>query len=210
MEFWLSYNNGEEKLQLPVPPSSFEMSTGLKNTTVNVIDFGEVNIIGKRILKTISISTFFPNQQYSFCQYSGFPAPYDCVNQIEKWQETGKPIRLLITETDINHAMAIESFVYGERDGSRDVYFTLSLKEYRFLKVKSVGISLLKPSSAIPSLEERPVSKDIASEYIVRPGDTLWLIAKRTVGDGGKWKDIASKNSIDDPKRIYVGQRLSI
>ena len=44
-------------------------------------------------------------------------------------------------------------------------------------------------------------------EYTVRPGDTLWDIARRY---GTTVEAIARENSIPDPNRIYVGQVLRI
>lgn len=207
MEYWLIYSE-EEKLRLPVPPASFELQTGNNNTTVNVNSAGEVNIIGKKKLDSLSFSTFFPSKNYTFCQYNNFPAPYECVEMLKKWRDSGKPIRIIITDTDINHTVSIEGFNYGEKAGSRDVEFSLSLKEYRFLKVQSQE----KQQSAKTSekLKDRATTKTVPGEYIVKKGDTLYFIAKDIYQDGNKWRDIANKNGIKDPKSLKVGQRLLI
>ncbi|NMA75462.1 MAG: hypothetical protein GX963_15225, partial [Bacteroidales bacterium] len=110
MEFWLSFNNREEELQLPVPPASFTVTKGSLNKVVTTAQTaGQVNLLGKGkgLLTEIEFSGFFPNQEYSFCRYRGFPKPHNCVEMIERWRKSGKPIRLIITGTDINLAMAI-------------------------------------------------------------------------------------------------------
>ena len=43
--------------------------------------------------------------------------------------------------------------------------------------------------------------------YFVKPGDTLWKIAKQFKS---KVEDIAKINGIDDENKIYVGQQLYI
>ena len=48
MEFWLLQN--KDKLQLPVPPSEFEVSVGNMNETIVVENVGEVNLLGKGLL----------------------------------------------------------------------------------------------------------------------------------------------------------------
>ena len=132
MEFWLMQNT--EKLQLPVPPANYAIKRALNNSTVIVEGLGEVSFIGKPKLAEIpTIDSFFPNQAYSFCQYSTFPTPKECTDLIEKWMENGKSVRYLVTGTGINIECTIEDFQYGEQDGTGDVYFSLNLKEYKVI-----------------------------------------------------------------------------
>lgn len=47
-------------------------------------------------------------------------------------------------------------------------------------------------------------------QYTVKSGDTLWVIAQRTYGDGARWKEIADANGIRDPRTLKVGQVLTL
>ena len=134
MEFWIKTEN--EAIQLPVPPSDFEKAIGIDNSTTNIIGFGEVNILGKKKLSTIPIKTFWPNQQYDFCDCNVTLKPYEFVNKIEEIIDSLKPIQVIITGTPINMLCSIDNFTYGENDGSGDVYFTLDLKEYKNITIK--------------------------------------------------------------------------
>ncbi|MGB9225160.1 LysM peptidoglycan-binding domain-containing protein [Mycobacterium sp.] len=49
-----------------------------------------------------------------------------------------------------------------------------------------------------------------AATYTVEAGDTLWAIAERFYGDGGKYQAIADASSIENPDLIYPGQVLTI
>jgi dTDP-4-amino-4,6-dideoxygalactose transaminase len=60
MEFWLSFNNFAEKLQLPVPPAEFSLITGNLNETVNITDLGDITQIGGEALAEIELTSFFP------------------------------------------------------------------------------------------------------------------------------------------------------
>lgn len=204
MEFWLSYNNNAERLQLPVNPGEFTVSKANQNQTININNVGEINLIGKPGLTTISLASFFPAHNYTFCQYQGFPSPYDCVKLIDSWKLSGKPIRLIVTDTNtdiINMAMAIETFEYGQKAGSEDIYYTLSLKEYRFLNF--APLTGTSPTT-------RSVDKEVAKEYTVKPGDSLWMIAKKLTGNGANYAAIANANGIRNPNLIYPGQKLVI
>lgn len=57
MEFWLQQNS--DKFQLPVKPSDYTVSVSHKNTVVNVIQVGDVNLIGNTGLREISLKSFF-------------------------------------------------------------------------------------------------------------------------------------------------------
>lgn len=203
MEIWLSWQNNKERLRLPILPH-FKVTVGNMNTKVNINEIGNINLIGKSDLKEMTIETFFPAQNYYFVEYNEFPKPYSCVEMIERWRESGKPIRLIITDTPINLAMAIERFSHGEPDGSGDVYYTLELAEYVFVDAKQESSSKGYIQNHI-----RP-AKEIPKEYTVKPGDTLWAIAKRATGNGANYSAIARKNNIQNPNLIHPGQRLVI
>jgi nucleoid-associated protein YgaU len=48
--------------------------------------------------------------------------------------------------------------------------------------------------------------------YEVKKGDTLWKIAKEVYGDGSLYPDIfkANQDTLSDPDKIQVGQKLRI
>lgn len=209
MEFELSFNNREEVLQLPVPPPTFSISKGnINKTVITANTSGEINLLGKGEgrLAEITLSSFFPAQEYYFCDYRGFPKPYQCVEIIERWRKSGQPIRLIITDTDINIAVGIENFEYGEKDGTGDVYFTLALKEYKFLNVPAKNLT----QKGYSQENKRPSNRNIPDTYKIKSGDTLWAIAKKLTGNGANYKKIAQKNGIKNPNKIYPGQKLVI
>jgi nucleoid-associated protein YgaU len=162
---------------LPITPPRFELSNPHINKVININDLGDINLIGKRGLSEISIESFFPKQNYYFCKVTPLD-PQDYIDMILKWKNSSKPIRLIITDTSINIAVSIEEFLYGVKDGSGDVYFTLNLREYRFLKTYSKEV------------------KSIPNEYTVRSGDTLWSIAKKETGNGNNYKVIEESAGI--------------
>lgn len=209
MDYYLSFNNNEERIRLPVIPSSFEVNIPHQNTTVNITNLGEINLIGKAGLMSMTIESFFPAQQYSFCLYSGFLKPYEYIKLLLKWKDSGKPIRVIVTGTPINYAMAIESLTYSEVDGTGDVYFSLELKEYKFISTTGQTTTTKNGTTLTTPTTTREV-KSTSNSYVVKQGDTLWLIAKKITGDGSNYKAIAQKNNITNPDKIYVGQKLVI
>lgn len=209
MEFWLGYNNFAEKLQLPVPPPEYHCATSNQNETVNILGLGDAIQITGEGLAEVEITSFFPANPVPYAIHYN-ANPYDAVKTIERWRKTKRPIRLIITETPINLACAIESFIWGERGGSRDVEYSLKLKEYRFIQVKQV--TQAAKTTAVKT-SSRPSTRVQPKTYTVKKGDSLFLIAKKVLGDGSKWREIYSRNrSIigPNPNLIYPGQVLTL
>lgn len=166
------------KIQLPIPPESFEVSVKQNNSTVNINNFGELNMLGKTGLLTISLSSFFPNQQYSFCQCTP-DSPYSYIKTIEGWRTSGKPARITISDTPIDYAVSIDNFRWGEKDGTGDVYFTLDLREYKFID------GAKDTTNNVTGLKERVDASSIADKVktvTVYPGDSLMDVASRALG----------------------------
>lgn len=138
MEFWLKVErndgmelNTNQVFQLPVNPATLEKTVGTNNATFNVEGLGEITFIGKKKLATITIGSFFPSQNYSFCVCIPKDDPWDYIWCIENWMNLQETVRLIITGTNINMLCSIENFSYKEVAGSRDIEYTLELKEYR-------------------------------------------------------------------------------
>lgn len=141
--------------------------------------------------------------------YKGYPKPYECIKLLLKWKDSGKPIRVIVTGTPINYAMAIEILTYSEVDGTGDVYFSLELKEYKFISTTGQTTTTKNGTTLTTPTTTREV-KSTSNSYVVKQGDTLWLIAKKVTGDGANYKTIAQKNDITNPDKIYVGHKLVI
>lgn len=210
-EFWLIQDN--ESLRLPVPPKEYGIKTSLNNSSFNVEGLGEVSFIGKPKLAEITpVSSFFPNQAYTFVQYSGYPSPKDCVALIEKWRLNAKPIRYIITESSVNILCSIESFEYKEDDGTKDISFTLELKEYRLLNANSTAVTTTNTSIAYSNLlaTQRPVDKAIPTQDIAKPGENLYAFVKRRTGDTTSLYTVAAKNNITDLLADLSGQVITL
>ncbi|GAB4531793.1 MAG: hypothetical protein Kow0063_11490 [Anaerolineae bacterium] len=50
----------------------------------------------------------------------------------------------------------------------------------------------------------------VGQTYVVKPGDTLGAIARQFYGNAARYTLIAEANNITDPRRIWVGQVLTI
>lgn len=199
MEFWLQKDN-DSKFQLPVKPSEYTVNVAHRNTQVNVIQLGDINLIGNTGLREISLSSFFPDKDYNFSNNSGRKEPLTYVKKIETWRQSKEPIRVIITGV-LNMECTVESFSYGERDATGDIYYTATLKEYKKIKLKKATVQVSTRST-------KPASSNSGRTYTVKKGDCLWKIAKQFYGNGADYNKIynANKSQISNPNLIYPNQ----
>lgn len=259
IQFWLSFNNGAERIRLPVNPPVISVNSPFGFEDIEVSQLGEITIIKERGLKEISFSTFLPKfYNASYCEYTDIPEPTEIIRTIERWRDSRKPIRLVITGTDVNMACTIRDLGYEqERAGSPgDIYFDMTLKEYRFVvlrtaivnergevlsdaqlndkkyfesrlayarqtnnsgleswcieKLKELGFTVKRQITIpTPATTQRPSDKVQSKTYTVKSGDSLWSVAKKTLGDGSKWTKIKEANNLKS-NTIYSGQVLVI
>lgn len=130
-------------IQFPINPEELKVKIEGSNETKEVVKLGEINIAKDKKLSTIEFESFLPKDNiYPFIRTKNqFKEPKYYIDFIEQVRGDKKPIRFIVSDTDINLMVLIESFEYGYKYGSNDVNFTISIKEYREVKVKEVKIS---------------------------------------------------------------------
>lgn len=210
MEIWLKQN--KIKFRFAVVPAEYELTSTSNNTPVIINSLGEINLLGMRNLKTVSIASFFPKRKYYFCQYTSFPTPIESVKIIEKMKNKGV-LRLTMTGTPINMECTIESFTWGENDGTKDINFTIDFKEYRKIKVKTTKKKEVVPKKVTPAATSRSAKAVESTIYTVVSGDNLNKIAKNLTGNSANWQAIYNQNKGvigENPSLIYSGQKLVI
>jgi nucleoid-associated protein YgaU len=75
-----------------------------------------------------------------------------------------------------------------------------------------------KPTPAAPSFAPRvvpvaPIGNKLSSakEILVQPGDSLWRLARRHLGNGSRWSELLASNpTISDPNHIQPGIMLVV
>ena len=166
---------------------------------------GTVNIWGGRGLREVKLTTFLPAATSPF--YNG-QEPESVLAMLKSWQDSGDPVRLIISGSDINDAFLIEDVSETLAEGDRDVGLTVTLREYKF---KSALAALAGGSGSAASVSKTRTDERVTPKtYTVKKGDTLWDIACRFYGDGTKWGRIAAKNGVTNPRKLQIGKVLTL
>lgn len=212
LDIYIKWNNDREQIKLPILPSSYEMSGKQNNTSVDINNFGEVNLRGKRGLYSISISSFFPAQYYNFCRCKP-SAPDTYIKKLKKLFENNTEVHLIITKTLINIRCTIEEFTYGQSEKGMDKNYTISFKEYR--RIKSVPVkkkTVTKNSKVTKPGGKRPAKPVKSCTYKWRKGDTWLKVAKKKTGSSANYKAIRKQNKkvIAKAKKKHPGRKEAV
>lgn len=216
----------------PVPPSKIDTKIKGQNKTLTLINDGEINMLKAPGLTEISFDLLLPNVKYPFArlaQLDGndedtFGAGYKVVWKNAKWyldrlemlKQRKKvfpfivsrrfPNGIPIFDNDIKVSLEDYTIKEDKKEGF-DFVVTVKLKQYKEYGTKIYnGTGTLQPTR---STENSPEAKT----HPVKPGDTLWNIAKYYYDDGSKYTAIynANKSIIGgNPNLIYPGQVLTI
>ena len=198
MEIYLGTDT--DKIRFPVVPSSIGVSRSNNIDTQSVLKLGEVPIFNGTSLKTIELTSFFPNQEYSFCDYAGFMKPYEFSEKIQRWMYQGTPVRIIITDSPTNMQCLIQQFDTVEQDGTRDLYFTLNLIEYRPIEIPIIKIDTNTSNASNNTTRPTEQTNNTTQKvHKVVKGDSLWAIAQKYYGKGSLYPKIKEANKSKYP-----------
>ncbi len=211
------------KMPLPVTPSSLSIKTPSKNSTVTLINDGEINILKEQGLREISFEFMLPQVKYPFANYTiadNYTASGYIV-ALKELKNSKKPFQFIVTRMSpkgkvlffTNITAQIEEFSLDEDADANglDVMCSISLKEWKHYGTKSIKITETNKGTKIaevtkPRVDTKPTPKTVT----VKKGDTLWNICKKHLGDGSKYKEVAKLNKLANPNLIYPNQVLRL
>lgn len=185
-----------EKFTLPVTPWEYTVTSGQMNKVISITQVGEALVFSNPKLRTLRFSCFFPSLDHEYPFVVGDEKePSACIELLTKWKESKKPVRVVIANSPVNMSMAIMNLEYSERDGTRDVYYSLELTEYKELTIKNANEN--KQIQETTGLKERQSDKAQATEAKVYQGSDVLDAAKRAYGQYSKWRKVVQGNTLE-------------
>ena len=218
-----------DKCLLPVTPGKLAISISNQNSTVNLINEGEINILKKAGLTDIEFECEIPQVKQPYAVYtnsSGFRTAAYFLDYFENLKISKKPFQFIVCRKKPNGAslfntnirVSMEDYKLTESAGDGfDIKVKIRLKQWRDYGTKQVKVTITaEKAKALPEpVRETTNSPEPAAPqtYTVKKGDCLCTIAKKFYGNGSKYTVIynANKDIIGgNPNLIYPGQMLTI
>lgn len=213
-------------MQLPIAPSSMTMKINGKNETVTLINEGEVNMLKKPGLTDIDFEVEFPNVKYPYAVYpNGFQPSAYYLDMLEKLKLSQKPFKFIVNRMkpngfllfDTNMTVSIEDYeIEDNAENGFDMVVKIKLKQYREYKTEiiknqpSTSSSTNLNQKVTVEKKRSTTGKEKTKTHTVARGETLWGIAKRYLGEGSKYTELAKINNLSNPNLIRVGQVIKL
>lgn len=135
-------NNSPISFHFPVNPfKSISTPTERRFKTSDIIGYGQIDIqkSGSNI-EEISFETLFPKEfDEAYCRCAITDTPLNIVNRFKNWQNQDKPLRLIITDLNINMFVTISKFTptyYAGEEG--DAYISITFRQHREYKIETL------------------------------------------------------------------------
>lgn len=197
-----------KELVLPVTPAKYAWRHPNRIETVRLDQLGEINLPGGARMGQCTLEdVLLPARLYPFCAPGARADPQSYLRQMEAWSDKGSRLRWIVSGAGVNVSVMIEEITQGERDGSNDLYVTISLRQWRRPEAPVLALS----GGGADTPRETGTGAASAKTYTVVKGDCLWNIAKKFYGSGAEYKKLAAANpAVKNPNLIYPGQVLTI
>lgn len=190
-----------EKYVLPIP-MPWEIVDGQKISTVDLMNFGEVEDGSKPAPRTVSLQRFFPTRNMGFVTNAEFRDKWEYVRAFKEAKDKSIEVEYSITGTPIDIKCKITNFTYGREDGTGNVKYTLDLKENK---------KTIEYQENDTTIGEAHVTNDGYGHFWeVKDGDTVFSICKWAYGDSTKFKTLLDKNNLKNINQVKVGMFLCL
>lgn len=188
-------SQGEERLVLPVTPTKYEVGNEQDNKSVNITQIGEALLFGNPKLITLTFESFLPAKDYPFI-VGDKRKPAEIVALINKWKESKKPVRVIVSDGPINLMMAIMAFPWKKQENTGDLYYTLSFKAYKDLNT-SMSADDTKAVDDITGLKDRPtINNKPSTATLYNRGSDILDAAKKAYGNYKHYERIIQSNDL--------------
>lgn len=198
-----------ESITLPLNPETTDITNEKDIKTYNILGYGEVSIGGNKLLKRLTLTNIFPDNDTYFSLLASLVKqlnykPYslqETVDMIDRWVDDNAIIRVIISG-HLNAEFRIQSHTSHVRESVSDLGYTIELVEYRNPEKENIVEKTV--SSKIVKLKERAIKKYVPAQVTGQTGQTIYKLAKLTYG--GRWEELAQKNGITNANISLAGQ----
>lgn len=184
----------------PSLPEKLQAKYGAKYQSFDIISQGVVKAPkGTDVAEFSWDGVFFGESKKGepIVRQGSWKAPNECVKVLNDFMQNETVLTLIVTETWINVDVTISSFQPRLAGAYGNVEYSITFVQKKPLRIYTVDE--LRVSDPVKKVKARNGSSGPAQNqsgrYTVVSGDTLWGIAARKLGDGGRWTAIYNANS---------------
>lgn len=191
------------QITLPVTPSAYTIAHSMELSVENMHGVGEVVMGGNRKADSYSLEFMLPVRKYPFNLPGTNLNPFVYIEFFQVAANAKHTLQYMISDTPVLATVLVENITYGEKDGSGDVYCTLTLRR----QVQIAGGA--NDTAALARKTEATQGQEVR-QYRVVQNDTLSAICRKVYGNANLYGKVAAYNGIKNPHLIYPGQLIKL
>lgn len=216
MDFYLTEKLTGSGIALSMLPEQIEHKSSASFQRYNIINTGPVEVHNGNELQVFSWNGQLPKRsmiRMVFVRAWHWQPPEQIERVIRGWEENGAILNLMVTETNINHDVKIREFDITLK-GENFWNYSIELAEHKDLKIYTVQeMAGRKTAGKARIMSNVTYAREKQISYTIKPGDTLWNLARRYLGDGAKYSKIYELNRDvigTDPSILTAGAVITI
>lgn len=204
----IEYDRGG--VTFPVNPETLKQGISSQSVTENIEALGQISIPQRPSLSEITFNSFF----WGDLESKDKPKRY--IEWLKRWQRSRKPAHLIVSRLDwFSMDVTCENLVYWVNAGEEDdIYFEITLKEYKEYKAQEVKIlsngtvqgitsngEVVESERLGPVLIEAPkqtrnnINKPpVPSVIETKDDDSIVSIVRKNNGDTKNWEELYENN----------------
>ena len=183
MRFYVT-DSKNKTFELPVNPKEISLDASTDDKTVNVIKFGQINLIGDEKLISVQVDGILPLETDGV-HYLSTDKPYKkaqtYLDKLQKIYKSKKQARLVVSGTKINFKGVMSEFKYGMSEGFAEEYqYTFKLTQYKPHKAIKVKATKKKKTAKKGKQRAAPPKKISRGSKVVVNG----VLHRDSAGNG--------------------------
>lgn len=132
--------DGTNRIQFPVNPDILKQTISSESVTEKINGIGEISVPQTPSLSEMTFKSFFWKAKDTI-------SPITYIRWLKTWQKSKKYAKLVVSKLNWNMLVTCESLSYWTNAGEEDdIYFEITLKEYRKHEAKMIRMVNVKAS----------------------------------------------------------------
>jgi hypothetical protein len=213
MDIYLTDLETGDIIRFPMLPERISVQSGAIFQSYTILAVGDIKVPAGEELTGFAWEGTLPGEARRNEPYvTEWRSPHEIQSLWSVYRQKKKKLRLMVTETPINHDVYIQRYSVDYSGGYGDYDYSISFVWAKDLKVRVVSQPSTGGAKPEPEEPARPTPPP-AKTYTVVRGDTLWGIAQKLLGSGSRYTEIHAVNRDvigSNPNLIYPGQVLTI
>lgn len=185
-------DNGADTVKLAVSPEKISLTEDSKVNIVNILNLGDISVMGNRSVKKLSFSTFLPAMNSIF--FAG-EEPQSILEKLFRMKNSKKVCKVYFSEEKVSNDYYLTSVKAAYSGTHGDIDIDLNFDEFRPTNIPSTATNrAVNDETGLKDRQGKPV---VPKDYLPVAGEELYDVADRFRRSPEALRELLTVNSED-------------